>query len=154
MNIVKVTDPNLKSEICNSILRKLPLWFGLEAALVEYVKSVASMETWVVYENEAAIGFASVKIHFAETAEIYVIGVLQEYHRKGFGYQLIETIGSELRSQGFKLLTVKTLSASRPNKEYDQTRNFYLKAGFCPVEEFKTLWDEFNPCLLMAKNLN
>lgn len=153
MKTVKITDPNLKSEICDSILRNLPLWFGIESAIVDYVKDVQTMETWVIYENDVAIGFASINIHFPQSAEVHVMGIRQEFHRKGIGYKLIETIENDLRKQGFKFLTVKTLSASRPNKEYDQTRNFYLKAGFTPLEEFKTLWGASNPCLFLAKNL-
>ena len=36
---------------------------------------------------------------------------------------------------------------------YDKTRKFYLKYGFTPVEEFKSLWGEHNPCLMMVKIL-
>ncbi|MEK6774859.1 MAG: hypothetical protein AABY64_13025 [Bdellovibrionota bacterium] len=60
---------------------------------------------------------------------------------------------NDLRKEGVKFLTVKTLSESRPNKEYNQTRNFYLKVGFTPLEEFKTLWGDANPCVLLVKNL-
>ena len=81
------------------------------------------------------------------------MGILEKFHRKGVGYQLIETIEAALRNEGVKYLSVKTLSQSRPNKEYDQTRSFYLKAGFTPLEEFKTLWGEHNPCLLLVKTL-
>lgn len=153
MKISKVDDPNLKSEICNSILRRLPLWFGIESAIVNYVQDVKPMQTWVAYENNSAVGFVSIRKHFSESAEIHVMGILQEFHRKGIGHQLISEIENGLRNEGAKFLTVKTLSESRPSKEYDQTRNFYLKAGFTPVEEFKTLWDESNPCLFMVKSI-
>lgn len=153
MNIKKITDPNLKSEVCNSVLRSLPLWFGIESAIVDYVHDVKPMETWGAYENDTAIGFASVHKHFPQSAEIHVMGILPEFHHKGLGHQLIEVIEGELRRSGFKFLTVKTLSESRPSKEYDQTRNFYLRIGFTPLEEFKTLWGEANPCLLLVKHL-
>ncbi len=153
MKIKKITDPNLKSEHCNTILRSLPLWFGIESAIVDYVKDVQRMETWVAYENESAIGFASINKHFSKSAELHVMGVLQNFHRQGIGHKLIEVMENDLRNEGFKFLTVKTLSESRPNTEYDQTRNFYLKVGFTPLEEFKTLWGDANPCLLLVKNL-
>lgn len=153
MGIVKIIDSNLKSEICNAILRKLPLWFGIESAILEYVKDVGSMDTWAAYDGDVVIGFASIKRHFSESAEIYVIGVIEEFHRKGIGHMLLEVITKDLRNDGFKFLTVKTLSESRPNKEYEQTRNFYLKSGFARLEEFKTLWGAENPCLLLVKNL-
>ena len=143
----------MKSEICNSILRSLPLWFGIESAIVDYAHDVKPMETWVVYEGSSAIGFASLNKHFPTAAEIHVMGILEKFHRQGIGYHLVQTIEKDLREQGVQFLTVKTLSESRPNKEYDQTRKFYLKAGFVPIEEFKTLWGEANPCLLLVKAL-
>ena len=153
MKIIKIDDQNLKSEICNSILRSLPLWFGIESAIVDYVNDVKKMETWAVLEDGKYIGFASINKHFEKSAEIHVIGIRQEFHGKGIGHQLVKMIEIELQSQGFKFLTVKTLSESRPNAEYDKTRNFYLKVGFIPLEEFKTLWGEHNPCLFLVKSL-
>ena len=58
-----------------------------------------------------------------------------------------------LGCKGYRYLTVKTLSESRSNEEYDRTRNFYYGVWFLPVEEFKTLWGEHNPCLLLIKNI-
>ena len=153
MKIVKIDDEKLKSEICNSILRSLPLWFGIESAIIAYVNDVKTLETWGVRDANEFVGFASVRKHFAQSAEIHVMGIHEAYHRKGFGGQLLKVIEEELHAQGFKFLTVKTLSEARQNREFDLTRNFYLKAGFVPLEEFKTLWGTDNPCLLLVKNL-
>ncbi len=153
MKILKTDNPDLKSKICESILRSLPLWFGLENAIVNYIKDVKSMDTWIAYDNDAPIGFISIHKHFEQTAEIHVIGILAEYHRKGIGHALLNAAEIHLRETSVKFLTVKTLSESRESKEYAQTRKFYLKSGFTPLEEFKTLWDEFNPCLFMVKAL-
>jgi ribosomal protein S18 acetylase RimI-like enzyme len=153
MEILKITDSSLKSEACNLILRSLPLWFGIESAVVDYVNDVKSMDTWVAYQGQQAIGFISINKHFAKSAEVHVMGTLQEFHRKGIGQQLLQVAEDDLRAREFKFLTVKTLSESRHDANYDKTRNFYLKAGFTPIEEFKTLWGEHNPCLLMAKAL-
>ena len=153
MKIIKTHDSNLKSEICESILRSLPLWFGLEPAIVNYIKDVKAMDTWIAYDGDVPIGFISIHKHFERSAEIHAMGVLSEYHRKGIGHGLLNAAETDLRNSGVKFLTVKTLSESRENKEYAQTRKFYLKTGFTPLEEFKTLWDEHNPCLFMAKAL-
>ena len=153
MKIMKTDNPDLKSKVCESILRSLPLWFGLEYAIVNYIKEVKTMDTWVAYDNDAPIGFMSINKHFDQSAEIHVMGILSEYHRKGIGHALLNSAEIDLRETGVKFLTVKTLSESRENKEYAQTRKFYLKIGFTPLEEFKTLWDEFNPCLFMVKAL-
>jgi hypothetical protein len=45
-----------------------------------------------------------------------------------------------LRRQGLAYLTVKTLAADHPNKDYADTRRFYDAIGFVPVEVFPKLW--------------
>jgi len=75
MKITKIADPKLKSEIANSILRDLPDWFGIESAIVDYIHDVQLMETWAVYEDSKAIGFASINRHFSNAAEIHVMGI-------------------------------------------------------------------------------
>ena len=153
MKIVKILEPQLKSEICESVLRSLPLWFGIESAIVNYINDVKTMDTWVAFDNEAAIGFISINRHFPETAEVHIVGVKEEFHRKGIGHALLQAAKKDLREKGVSFLTVKTLSETRSNKEYEQTRKFYFKSGFKPLEEFKTLWDEHNPCLFLVKVL-
>lgn len=152
MKIIKIEDSNEKSQICEKILRSLPQWFGIESAILDYIRDVEKMETWAAIESET-IGFISLNKHNSFTAEIHVMGILKEYHRKNIGTQLIRAAEESLLSQGFKFLTVKTLSEKRPDKNYDKTRNFYLKYGFTAIEEFKTLWGEHNPCLMMIKKL-
>jgi N-acetylglutamate synthase-like GNAT family acetyltransferase len=153
MRILEIAAHQKKSEICNQILRALPLWFGIESAIVDYVNDVQPMKTWAVFDGEQAIGFASIKQHFRASAEIHVMGILEKYHRQGVGHELVKAIETDLRKSEIKFLIVKTLSESRPNLEYDRTRHFYLKTGFEPLEEFKTLWGEANPCLMLVKAL-
>lgn len=154
IEIVQIQNPEAKSEVCNQILRSLPLWFGIESAIVDYAEDIKLMETWTVKVDSKVVGFVGINKHNEHTAEVHVMGILQDYHRQGLGKKLLEECEINLGQQGFKYLTVKTLSASRPNKEYDQTREFYLKYGFIPIEEFKTLWGEDNPCLMLIKNLS
>jgi ribosomal protein S18 acetylase RimI-like enzyme/catechol 2,3-dioxygenase-like lactoylglutathione lyase family enzyme len=153
MKIITVTEAKGKSQVCEKILRSLPQWFGIESAIVDYVNDVQSMETLAAEEAGEVIGFLSFNKHNNCSAEIHVMGVLEKYHRKGIGQKLVARAEDILREQGLKFLTVKTLSASRASEEYDRTRKFYLKIGFSPVEEFKTLWGEANPCLFLLKEL-
>lgn len=153
MHIKAMEDPIPRGQVCEKILRALPKWFGIESAILDYIKDVRSMETWVALEGSETIGFLSICKHSSATAEIHVMGILPEYHGRKIGNDLILTAEKNLRLQGFRYLTVKTLSASKPNKEYDQTRRFYLRYGFSPLEEFKTLWGESNPCLMLIKSI-
>lgn len=153
-HLQKVVDPDLKANLCEKVLRSLPEWFGIESAILDYINDVRGMETWSVLVDQAEVGFLSVNKHNTWTAEIHVMGVMPSFHGQGLGTQLLRVVEQELSLEGFQFLTVKTLSESRPNEEYDKTRKFYLRAGFLPLEEFKTLWGEANPCLMLIKTLS
>lgn len=153
MKIIEIFDPQQKSHICNKILRSLPSWFGIESAILDYVRDVQPMETWAAEVDNEIVGFVSLNKHNEHSAEVHVMGVLERYHRNKIGQLLIEKSEENLKKQNFKFLQVKTLSPSRSDVSYDKTRQFYLKMGFVPLEEFKTLWGEANPCLLLIKNL-
>ena len=142
-----------RGRICDGLLRGLPLWFGIEDAIKKYAADVEGMTTFAAYEGERAVGFLALNRHNAWTAEVHVMAIHPDFHRRGIGHSLIGAAESYLKGLGYEFLSVKTLSPSRPNKEYELTRKFYLAMGFRPVEEFKTLWGEANPCLFMIKSL-
>ncbi len=137
--------------VCETILRALPEWFGVEEATAQYIRDVDTLPTFVAFEDGRAVGFMAVKQHFPQAAELYVLGVLPETHRQGVGQALLSAVEAYLHQQGVEYLQVKTLSASHPDPGYAKTRAFYEAMGFRPLEEFPTLWDEANPCLLMVK---
>lgn len=149
--IKSVTDKDQKSLICESILRALPSWFGIEESIVDYKNTSREMPFYAVYDGNKAIGFVAIKIHNKYTAEIYVMGSLAEYHRKGVGRMLVNICEEFCIESKMEFLTVKTLDQSTESISYEKTRLFYLSMGFRPLEVFKTLWDEANPCLFMAK---
>jgi len=149
--IREIYEKEEKSEICDSILRKLPNWFGNEEAIADYKIQVRNMGFCVAYIDEKAIGFIAVKEHNKYTAEICVMGVLTDYHRQGMGKKLFDWCESYCSSKGNEFLTVKTLDGSRASKSYEKTRLFYLSLGFKPLEVFPLFWDKDNPCLFLAK---
>jgi len=140
--------------VCGPILRALPEWFGIEAALVQYIRDVDELPTFVTFEDRRAVGFMTVKRHFSQSAELYVLGVLPEMHHQGIGRALFYAVEVYLHQQGVEYLQVKTLSAVHPDKGYAKTRAFYEALGFRPLEEFPMLWGEANPCLLMVKSVD
>lgn len=149
----QVEKPDEKSRVCGDILRSLPEWFGIPEAVTAYIDEVRGMDTWVAGLNGKTCGFISISRPNEFTAEIHVMGILPEWHGKGIGSELLSRAEAALIAANYRFLQVKTLSPSRENEEYARTRKFYLKNGFCPVEEFKTLWGEANPCLQMIKSL-
>ena len=152
--IRQVNTPEQKSHICSSILRALPTWFGIEAAIVDYVEETRSMPFWAAFDGEQPIGFVALKVHNPYTSEICVMGILKDYHRQGIGKKLVECCGAFCSDNNAEYLTVKTLDGSVPSKSYTKTRQFYLAVGFRPLEVFPLHWDKNNPCLFMAKHLS
>ena len=153
MKIDKITERAEKSRICKEIIESLPNWFGLESVNKEYIKRSTETDFYTAYMFDKEVGFFSIISHFPQTSEIYVCGILQDFHRLGIGKKLLSVIEADLEKKGVKFLTVKTLSASHPDKGYAKTREFYEAVGFVPLEEFKELWGKENPCLFMVKVL-
>jgi len=153
MNIQKIDTPKQKEYICNTILRSLPNWFGIEDAITDYVNKTQSMPFWAAYIKDAPVGFITIKNHNQYTSEVYVMAVLSEYHRQGIGKQLIKQCENFSKKNGMEYLTVKTLDKSVHSESYEKTRNFYLAIGFRPLEVFPLLWDKDNPCLFLVKHI-
>jgi GNAT superfamily N-acetyltransferase len=143
-----------KGTICEKILRSLPDWFGIETAILDYISDAEQMLT-LVAENEAQekVGFLTLNFHNQFSCEVHVMGVLPDFHGRGIGSALINEAEALLVRKGTRFLTVKTLSPSRESSDYQKTRMFYESKGFLPLEEFKTLWGEDNPCLMMIRVL-
>ena len=142
-----------KAHLCEPIIRALPEWFALEEAIQKYVKAIDGMPTFLAWQGEAAVGFLTVKVHYPQAAEFYVLGLLPGFHHQGLGRRLAKSAEDWLREQEIAYLQVKTLGPSRSSFEYERTRAFYLAIGFSPLEELTEIWDENNPCLIMVKKL-
>jgi len=141
------------SELCTPILRALPEWFGIEEATQHYIDIIDELPTLLAKVGEQTVGFLSLKQHSPQSAEIYVMGVHPETHRKGVGRALLKNAETYLHQQGVEYLQVKTLSPAHPDPGYAKTRAYYLAMDFRPLEEFPTLWGEANPCLMLIKSL-
>jgi GNAT superfamily N-acetyltransferase len=146
---VQIDDQESRSRICREILGELPGWFGLEEANARYERDVADLPTFAVGDD----AFLSLKLHSAEAAEVYVMGVRPDLHRRGLGTALLEAAEDYLRERGVEFLQVKTLGPSRPSERYEQTRRFYEARGFIPLEELRGIWGPDNPCLVLVKHL-
>ena len=149
----EIKDKRLKAEIAEGVLRALPDWFGIEESIVEYVQQCQDMPFWAACVQGRPVGFLALRRHNSYTAEIYCMGIRQEFHRHGLGTALVAACEAACVEQHLQFLTVKTLDESRPDQGYANTRQFYLAAGFKPLEVFPTLWGEENPCLFMVKSL-
>jgi len=151
---IRIDGPAIgRASLCEPILRALPLWFGIESSIVQYVKDIEVMPTFLAVADDVVLGFLTVNRHNDYAAEIHVIAVLSELHDSGVGSKLLREAETWLLSLGVEYLQVKTLGPSKPNKEYARTREFYFAKGFRPLEELKELWGGSNPCLILVKRL-
>ena len=152
MEIREITLPNDKQRIAREILEALPEWFGIPEAREEYIKKSAAQPFFAAFDGENAVGFLCLDETGKDTAELYVMGVLKDYHRHGVGRRLFEAAKERAKVLGYSFLQVKTVQMGK-YPEYDATNRFYLALGFREFEVFPTLWDEWNPCQIYVMSL-
>jgi GNAT superfamily N-acetyltransferase len=138
-------------QTCRRILDSLPTWFGIPASVENYVAVADRSPTIVANLETTEVGLLTLIRHSPYAAEIYVMGVLPQFHRQGVGQAMLGHAEEILASEGVEFLQVKTLSPSRPDAGYEKTRAFYFSCGFRALEEFPDLWDPENPALQMIK---
>jgi len=138
---------------CEAILRSLPAWFGIESAVRQYVADTETDPTFTARVGDAVLGFITLRQHFEQAFELHCLAVHASARHQGYGRALVEAAEAWARARGALFIQVKTLAASHPSAEYAETRAFYLKAGYVPLEEFPTLWSSDNPCLQLVKAL-
>ena len=145
MEVREVTETNEKKRIARLILEALPDWFGIPEAREDYIRESAEHFFAAAYDEDRPIGFICLKETGKATAELAVMGVLKEYHRRGLGSALFNKAKRAAQELGYSLLQVKTVQMGR-YPDYDATNLFYLALGFKEFEVFPSLWDEHNPC--------
>jgi ribosomal protein S18 acetylase RimI-like enzyme len=131
----------------------LPEWFGIESAILDYEREIALQPTFLAEYDGQVLGFLCLKPHNPFSAEILVMAVQPQAHRRGIGRALVAAAETYACAQGFEYLQVKTLGPSHPDQGYIKTRQFYQALGYRPLDEFTKIWDENNPCLVMVKML-
>ncbi len=157
----RVTSGEQAPATVDRLLRSLPQWFGIDSAIAEYVVKAHELPTYLAWPAAGSavpdrepqpVGVLLAVRHFPESAEIHLMAVEPAMHRRGIGRALVEALVADLIADGVELLQVKTLGPSLPDASYGQTRRFYLRMGFRPLEEIPGLWPG-NPCLIMVQAL-
>lgn len=132
-------------------MNALPKWFGIPSAVEDYIRDVRDMPFLAAAEGGETIAFLALKEHNEYTAEVWVMGVAPEYHRRGIGGTLIQESAKMCREYGRTFLTVKTYYDGGEYEPYARTLAFYRAVGFLPLQMLERHWDENNPCLMLAK---
>ena len=139
---------------CEAVLRSLPMWFGIERALLMYARDSATMPTFALSDGPHLGGFLTLREHFPEAWDIHCVAVRADARGQGHGSRLLAHAEAWLKERGVRFLQVKTVAATSSSREYAETREFYRHRGFTPIEVFPTLWDPHNPALQLIKVLN
>ena len=151
--IFKIEDRDRKEKISREILCELPDWFGLPESTAEYISCSKEMPFWADIENRQVRGFIALKETSPYTLEIYVMGVLKEFHRYKIGTNLFKACYEYAKEHGYLYMQVKTVKEGCYDV-YDRTNAFYKKIGFKEFECFPILWDECNPCQVYIMSIN
>jgi ribosomal protein S18 acetylase RimI-like enzyme len=152
---MQILGPNLqRAKECEAVLRTLPMWFGIEDALLMFVDDSTKMPTFALEDNQRVIGFLTLKEHFPTAWEIHCIAIAADARGKGLGSRLLAHAEAWLCGRGVEFLQVKTVAATSPSAEYALTRKFYEARGFTSLEIFPLLWHPRNPALQCIKRLN
>lgn len=149
IEITKVMDSNQRANIVKEVLLDLPEWFGLPESTQAYIDEARELTMFVAKVDSEIAGFITLGETSVDCAELHAIGVKKYHQRQGIG-QLLYNAFEQEAALNFKLIQVKTVDEGR-YKEYDQKIAFYEKMGFMKVEVLPTLWDEWNPCLILMK---
>ncbi|MEF9892860.1 MAG: GNAT family N-acetyltransferase [Anaerorhabdus sp.] len=150
--IIEIKNEDQKERITRSILDQLPDWFGIQEAIDEYAIDSRQYPFWIASENEKTVGFISLKETSPYTCEIYVIGVLPDYHGRKIGTQLFEAFKSYAKEKNYSFIQVKTVKQGIYSY-YDKTNQFYQHLGFKELEAFPKLWDEKNVCQIYIQSI-
>ena len=153
MDITEITDPACKSSACAAIIGKLPAWFGIPASNERYVREMASKDVFAALIDTRTIGLIALRYHFQKTAEIWWMGFMPEYHRKGIGQCLFDAAKGRALQMRCTTMAVTTLSPRRPDEGYARTRAFYEHLGFRLFREFNED-DTQNPLVWMVLPLS
>ena len=134
------------------LIGTLPAWFGRPDSNAEYVDSARRLPGLIASNGDEALGVLLYHRHYLESAEIHLIAVAPEWHRRGVGKALCSSAEATLKATGCRLVQVKTLGPTDPDPGYAATREFYRANGFLRLEETHELWPD-TPCLILVKSL-
>ena len=144
MEYKQVQQAAQKQHIARQVLEGLQEWFAIEETRDQYIKDSASQPFFCAMDNHIPVGFLCLKETGKATVELAVMGVNQDYHRKGVGRALFNMAKASAKDMGYSFMQVKTVKMGI-YEDYDRTNLFYLFLGFQELEVLP-IWDEQNPC--------
>lgn len=146
--VVRRRDPTAVA----SLLAGVPGWFGIPEANAAYVSDAGRLTSYLAIDGDEVVGVALLAEHFPEARELHLLVVRRDRHRQGIGRLLVDTVASDLRLLGVRLLEVHTVGPSHEDVGYARTRMFYVAQGFVPMTELQGI-DWSGPTLILVRPL-
>lgn len=87
---------------------------------------------WCLFDGKDMIGTVALKRLNDEHCELKSLYLLEQYHKKALGYQLLKTALLKARQDGYKEMYLDTLSSSK------KAISLYEKMGFVKTERYNT----------------
>lgn len=87
---------------------------------------------WCLFDGKDIIGTVALKRLNDEHCELKSLYLLEQYHKKGLGYQLLKTAILKAQQDGYKEMYLDTLSSSK------KAISLYEKRGFIKTERYNT----------------
>ena len=148
IKLQKITAADIPN--CTSILRNLPQWFGIEAAIIEIERNLAALDGFVAKFEGVIVGFVGLKRYGRFSIEIDIMSISPTLRRRGIGTLLLQHVEAHATTEDIKLFHLKTLAPSDPDPNYAETRAFWESQGFIPMDADER-WGPDNPCQIMVK---
>lgn len=87
---------------------------------------------WCLFDEKEIIGTVALKKLNDRHCELKSLYLLEQYQKKGFGYQLLKTAISKAQQDGYKEMYLDTLSSST------RAISLYERMGFVRIERYNT----------------
>lgn len=152
IKLIEIMESKEKEKVAREVLYDLPEWFGMPESTESYIVDSKNMPYLAAYVGGDLAGFIVLNQTSPDTADIFVMGVKKDFHRKGVGRKLSEAYERLAKEKGFSYSQVKTVQTGH-YPEYDITNQFYVSMGYVELECFPDMWDEWNPCQIYIKYL-
>lgn len=152
MKVTLVKNKLEKEKISSYILNDLKPWFEDGDAVKNYIEKSKDYYFFKASEKTKNLGFIVYKKTSDYTIEIFVMGVLKNYHRKNIGRNLFENSIEILKKYNYEFVQVKTLKEGIDDG-YDKTNKFYQALGFRKFEVIEEIWSKDNPCQIYVKSI-
>lgn len=139
---------------CAALARELPDYFT-EAGVRTLAEDAWSHELYVALTDEQVVAFLVVATKSKAVREVLWMAVRRDMQGAGVGSALLTGVEGALRTDGARVIEVKTLAAAAAYPPYERTRRFYERAGFLQLDTIHPYpgWDPESPCAIYVKPL-